>query len=188
MAGQTRGIKRGEPLRADWLSRIAAGAVQRITVIGGKVSRVGNDVVIESDKTARGGASPSNISRMVVKSVQYNHLVCRAYVDGVLGTEDINVAKPHELRQSPWTSGAYRGVYYELTSPQDRIVMDESEDILEEQVIVPQYLVEADGPIGFKGSEIYALQADTTISGTDYEWVDLNVGARAWAKVYEGDE
>lgn len=129
------------------------------------------------------GDDPSQLSlqRFKIVSVEGDYLVCVTFNGVTAGTTNINVAKPLELRTS-FTEA--NGVTYVYTDSSTRTASVSGEDD-ETQVIIPAYVV--DGQIWAvknPGGGTGAVGPATTAapSGRPLVWMDLNMGARAFAK------
>jgi len=117
-----------------------------------------------------------------VQSVDYDHLVVRLNGEGgVLGDENIYVAKSEELRRSPFSPNTTGdGKTYTYASPTQRTVSQGGTS--ETQVIVPAYRI----PSGaYKGSLIFISpvvggSTDVEVGGNKVHYVHQD--ARAWAK------
>ena len=117
-------------------------------------------------------ASVPHFARFVVSSVAGDYIACyRIDGDGNQATATINIAKPWDL----WNSITARGsATYSNTGTDERTATVGGDT--EDQVIVPAYVA---------GDYIIAMTAPsggTGVSGAEL-WVDMNLGARAWAKV-----
>lgn len=133
-------------------------------------------------------SSPHNIviARFRVKSLQNDYLVCRRYSPAVgtavevAGTVNIYVAKPYELRRTPFdgktiTYGS-QIITYTYSDECTRIATDG--DDTETQVMTPLYFVDC---------EILAVMnisggTGLAVSDVPVMWEDLNTAGRFWAR------
>ena len=178
----------GIPSRADALAedlnRLSDAAIQHISVVGGTVRRFGNSVCIEIP------AAPiaSGVYRFRLKAVYDDYLECKQ-LDGTTEVgPTVKVAKPYNLRKTPFHNKTIKGITYTYTGVQSRTKTRDSPSETENQVIVPAYRVAV---TGYGGDEIYACKPS---NGTgvkigwqdeDVIWLDINNAGRAWAKVTE---
>lgn len=136
----------------------------------------------------RGPMIGAVVRQFRVMAIDEDHLEC-VYWDGEdEGDDTILVMKPWLLRRTPFDGKTRWHVSYDYTSDHEREATDTLSNETETQVIVPRYVVEADG--GDAGPDtIYAIA--TVVGGlsqaADYNdnnklgWLDLNVDGRAWA-------
>lgn len=127
----------------------------------------------------RGGGG-SQIATFRYKSMQDDYLVCRTWDWTTEGDTDVLIAKPYDLRMTGWNgvtvvypsefSGSV-SVLYTKVSSSHRTATSGSE--IEDQAIRPFYVPDK--------SVIFAMNAETGIS--EVGWIDLNVDARAFAKI-----
>lgn len=122
-----------------------------------------------------------------VKSIDNDHLVCRLWDGETQGTADIRVAKPYELRVTPFNLKTIDGFSYVYPSVSyERTVTDTSDSSTEDQVIVPEYRLPVDD---YEGCIIYAITPvmglTVELNSTETVWLDINADGRAWA---ESDE
>lgn len=139
-------------------------------------------------------AASLSLQRFRLQSVASGVLVCRTWDGTTEGTTDTMVALPFKLRPVAYEFIDGRLIVYAYSSNTDRIAS--SSGIPDEQQnIVPRYLVprQFTGPgpgfptITYPGDEIFAAQFETPLllaSGFPVFYQDVNVDARAWAKVY----
>lgn len=117
------------------------------------------------------------IRRFEVSSETDDYLVCTEAGDTSSAPTYIRVAKPYMLQRTPFDGKTRDGISYVYDSESERTAIDEAYEE-EDQVIVPSY-VPGD----------YVLAAFSPSGGTGVAdapmWIDLNVDARAWAKVDE---
>lgn len=126
--------------------------------------------------TDRGLLGQVEMGQFRIVSVEDEVLVCREWDGSVVGTQDINIAKPPELRTTFLSHGA---VTFAYTDSVTRVASAAGESN-ETQVIVPSYEV---------NDVIFAVRRIRRGTGVKLgdaavavEWLDLNVGARAFAK------
>ena len=138
---------------------------------------------------------PGTLQRFRYKSMGDEHIICHrvhfsrqgsglltSRVD-VEGTEDIIVAKPWDLRKSPFDGKTIDGNLYTYGDGSEAQTRDVAG---EDQLIVPPYRVDDEifavcigeqvgmllGPVG---SPLFGLVM----------WLDINVSGRAWAEDYD---
>jgi len=122
------------------------------------------------------------ISTYRYKSHEEEHIICRSWNGTTEGTEDVKIAKPHELRYS--IESAEIGAVFVTYSGYDVLgqqrIATPSGGTAETQLITPRYIPDR---------LIFAVSAftDVTIEGDipeddeELTLIDLNVGGRAWA-------
>ena len=97
-------INRGDPIPAAWLQKVADNIVQRITVTGGRVRRIGTSLAIDVDKKVAGGIAGSAHFYVLTESSNYvtGHKVVRwnseTGLPDVLSDETFWIAKPPSIR------------------------------------------------------------------------------------------
>jgi hypothetical protein len=94
---------------------------------------------------------------------------------GTSPADDIEVAKPGQLRRTPWDGETRDGITYTYTSEYQRTGNDGSAD--EEQEIIPRYV--AGDEIIFRPINGEDLQGALD----DVNYIDTNIDGRAWAKI-----
>lgn len=118
-----------------------------------------------------------HLTRFRVVSMEGDYLVCLPLNVGAV--ENVKVAKPWDLRRTPFDGLTVNGISYTYSSEGARTATaGESED----QVVIPAY---------FAGAEIYAV--DDPIGGTgvtdenaaEVTYQDVNLAGRAWAVASE---
>ena len=176
----------GIPSRADALAedlnRLSDAAIQHISVVGGTVRRFGNSVCIEVPGPRGGG---DGVYRFRLKAVYHDYLECKQ-LDGTTFAPEVTVkvAKPYNLRKTPFHGKTINGITYTYTGTQSRTKTREG--ATENQVITPAYQVAVPG---YDGDEIYACKPSggtgVKIDDEDVIWLDINNAGRAWAKVKE---
>jgi len=116
----------------------------------------------------------------IVKSESADTLICHTYNDGVEGTVDITVAKPHELRQTPYDGQTIEGVTYSYQSANSRTATStiDGESVTFTEEIVRKYTAD------FTKIMVAPVASGSGITTTDL-LIDKNLGARAWAKTGE---
>lgn len=123
-----------------------------------------------------GGRSwrPFTDRRMIVEAVGDDLLLCSPIEDDSVVYQ---VAKPHELRRSPWDNvGTIGGVSYVYSGSENRTASQSGEDD-EDQLVIPPYILGQ--------TEILVAQSVTPLAtGSEVTYLqDLNAGGRAWALV-----
>lgn len=116
-------------------------------------------------------------------------LVCAKW-DGQTGSEPVNVWKPWELRTETLDPGGYvfRGREYKAVGTQERTEKRLSDNVIEHQMTSRPYHGEPDGDILYGifkplGGIASHMPQDNYANIPGAEWLDINVGGRAWAKV-----
>jgi len=101
-----------------------------------------------------------------------------------LETVDINdaditfrVAKPFELRETPFIGFAVEGITYSSVNPQTRVANQVVGSDTLDETIIPKYTAD------FTLIQIRLVKEGTgvEVSGEEIVYIDMNVGARAWA-------
>jgi len=150
-----------------------------------QVKQSGDNIIIDGRKQLVNYA-PIQLRRFRVKSIENDYLVCRKYnstADEESAT-DINVAKPYELRRTPFDGETItyinaQQISYSYTSQRERTATEVSPGSdSETQVMTPDYWVDCEiiAAIGIYGT------TGVTVSGTLLQWEDLNTAGRFWAK------
>lgn len=120
------------------------------------------------------------VQQMKVAAIGDDYITCVTFNGTETGEEEITVAKPYELRRTPFDGESYNGIEYTYSDDVTREADDGS--TTETQVIVPEYVV---------GDVIMAMRNITGGTGLvitmpdgteeEIEWIEMN-SARAWAK------
>lgn len=100
-----------------------------------------------------------------------DHLVCRTWDGDAEGDTDILVAKPWDLRRTPFDGLTVNGIAYTY----DTAIRREANDgeTTEWQVITPDY---------YEDAEIYAAKGRTTVVIDETRLSRLSLDTRAWAE------
>lgn len=108
-------------------------------------------------------------------------LICRAFDGAESGSIDFVIAKPWDLRVTPFDGETRDGITYTYTTSTSRTADDGSES--ETQVVVPSYVV-GDVILAMSGVKGFPLRVDLSGDGVtrNVDWVDINAAGRAWAK------
>ena len=124
----------------------------------------------------RGG---SGVKQFRYKSFKTDYISCLEWDGTTLGVEEVNVALPYMLRQTPFDGETRRSITYTYITGQWRTASKSGESD-ESQVIV----------MNFHSSDtIYAVSGVaggtgvTSETGEEVVWQDLNVDGRMWAKL-----
>lgn len=110
-----------------------------------------------------------------------DHLVCRTW-DGIIeGAQNVLIAKPWLLQQTPFDDETRENVRYEYSDGITRTaydITDPTEQLKREEQIHPRYLVD---------DIIIATVVATglIVAGLPVLWVDVNVDSRGWRTYYE---
>ena len=171
-------FKRGNRIPASYLNEVSRGIVQRITGRGLRVRRLGTNIVVDAETDPL--PQTPGIQMMRVTTVNDDTLTCVTWDGTNLGTADITVAKPPELRKTGIDTVTFtllRGTFsYAWTSAQERVSTDTSDSSTETQVIIPPYETAHPLDIIF----VAIPEGGTNIAGVPLQ--DLNVAGRAWAE------
>jgi len=97
-------FRKGEPLQANKLQQ-ASDSINRVAAIVRPSIQV----------SAAGKRAYALTQRFRIVSTTADHLVCRAYDRGVVGTADVNVAKSYLCRQNPFEDDGRAGLTFVLT-------------------------------------------------------------------------
>lgn len=151
----------------------------------GSAERIG-DVVREVERQSPGVPARSRqiartlIAKFVVVAVLNDYLSCRRLypTDGTEGNEDVAVAKPFELRRTPFDGEQIvyingQAITYVYVDQRERSATDRVDT--ETQVMKPDYWI---------GCEITAVSIDTGIVDNEdipIRWEDQNTAGRHWA-------
>ena len=135
--------------------------------------------------TAAAGSAPSGESSSVtsykVTAHHGDYLTCRTWDEATqtAGSVDVNIAKPHELRNSVLTEtiDAIEITYSAHdTGAQTRSATDGT--TTETQIIVPRYLTDGDNPTIIR---VRSVTGGTGVAEAP-TLEDVNPGGRAWSK------
>ena len=120
------------------------------------------------------------VQQMKVAAISGDYITCHTFNGTETGEDEITVAKPYELRRTPFDGESYNEIEYTYSDDVTREADNGS--ATETQVIVPPYVV---------GDVIYAMRNITGGTGLavvmpdgteeEVEWVEMN-SARAWTK------
>lgn len=170
----------GSSSAANWFRRIWDRLrAQRIAPGVGYKVRETSDGTFLDIQTGGGGSSSAQISEFKLNTVEGDYLNCFARAGTTWSTVTVSIAKPHKLRNSI-TLAVLDGItvtysYYEGTVKR----MARHDSAAEIQIVLPRYLSE---------DIILAAKIDATgVTGhgsTQCEYLDINEGARAWARKY----
>lgn len=112
-----------------------------------------------------------------------DYVVARAWDGTTLGAEDINLAKPYDLRRTPFDGKTIGHVTYEYLSNTLRTALNTGQIPFREetQVLVPRLLV---------GEEIVAQRGilggtGVVVDGEELVW-EMQSTPRAWTEVFQG--
>ena len=165
-----------------------ANSARRLNETLDKLSRVERDQRTFSNAVKRkvGGGGDYRVVRFRLKGVYDNYLECRQ-LNGTTETgPTVKIAKPYNLRKTPFHNKTISGITYNYTGTQARTKTGTSPSVTENQVITPAYHVAVPG---YDGDEIYACKPSggtgVKIDDEDVIWLDINNAGRAWAKVTE---
>ena len=129
-----------------------------------------------TSQPAGSGSGSLSAQWFQIKTIADDYLVCNEWDGDEASDEDIYVARPYELRKTPFdgeTVNGYAFSYNTLATERTSTGGGDSED----QVIVPEYFV---------GQIILAIELDdtlVTVSGSAVTWQEFQP-ARQWAKKY----
>lgn len=184
---------------AAWLNQLRQCVSERTVQFSSNVKLLHhvNGFLFDQPSKARNEKSEpgGKVNQYLVKQLFGDYLRCRKIDGSTVGTQDVYIAKPFELRRTPWhgVTVSYTieefsttltvitvQISYDYKSGTYRIGTILSTSSTEHQTIIPRYVPDK--------SVIYASDVEETIlvteeSAVDVTKIDLNVGARAWAKV-----
>jgi hypothetical protein len=150
-----------------------------VSVVGGKLQQTTAGRVLTIDPGGGGGGL--SITRLLVKEIKDDYLVCHSWDGTTEGTDPVYVAKNPKLRNSV-TEETLDGVDYEYTYTTtgsqafvERVSVKTTDNSSETQRVVPRFILD---------DEIFAIDAQTSIqteAAEDITLIDLNLDARAWA-------
>lgn len=173
MALDKGGGSRGEggPL-ADSVDSVPANpAANRIQLDYNPINtrkRLENRLALERQSTV----DPSTIKRYLLRLVSNDSLLVSEIFNGAASDQQILIAKPYDLRRTPFdgeTVGAFSYVY---SSASARVRTNETTGEIAEQVIQEPYTINSD--------IIWAAEAVSTgVTGTSL--IDLNISAKHWS-------
>ena len=135
--------------------------------------------------------SRARVRQFVVKSVGDDHLVCHSWNGTTEGPDNINVAKPYDLRRTPFqgkTFSDFRGsgesieVTYAVGG-RTRTLAHSDGTVTER---IEPYWMGVDGD--YVGDVIYAMSNvaggnTTSVSDKDLQWTENNDSGRRWVEV-----
>jgi len=179
-------------VRFDWMDQpfteIHAGLQSPIrTVLEGPCAHFLRDTPLRLSIDGDLSLPPlgGSVYRFRLKAVYHDYLECKQ-LDGTTFAPEVTVkvAKPYNLRKTPFHGKTINGITYTYTGTQSRTKTREG--ATENQVITPAYQVAVPG---YDGDEIYACKPSggtgVKIDDEDVIWLDINNAGRAWAKVKE---
>jgi len=136
---------------------------------------IGNNIFL-SEVSEGGGKA----TRFKIVSVEDDFYYCLKWTNGSFSGDNVKVAKPWEIRRNPWFGNSIGGftVTNWLNNGESRNHTRDSDGHIETQYIIPPF---------WPDNEIWATRSDST-GVTDCDWIDINMGARAWGKVTEAQE
>lgn len=150
---------------------------------GVRVSQTPNGTLLVVDSP--NSSSTSGATQFRVKQVMADYLVCREFDGSAETGDDVNVAKPFELRESGWIGqsvsyalesilgGGTRTINYQRLGTDYRSA-NWTGGNTEYQAIRPQYLINK--------SVIFAIQPSNGTGVDGCDWVEIDSG-RAFAKI-----
>jgi hypothetical protein len=161
-------IKERTPLRSD-------GDGLELTVNGWRIK----------PKPSRGG-SGSLEQRMIIKEIHDDWFLCLPYdkdgqhpaADVATSADYIKVAKPYELRLTPWDGQTVDGITFDYSDESHRTATQGA--IIEQHVIVRPWYV---GEIIVAATQITGGTDQDDFAAKALEWEDTNSAAHAWAMV-----
>lgn len=155
------------------------------------INRMVTGVGVPRQAMARVGASaPAEAATSAVAQFKLkqnadtfpDHLICRAWDGETLGSEDVLVAKPWDIRRTSFDGRGDSVVeLYTYTTPTHRIARIRLTDIVEEQIIIRRYEI---------NDILYATEnikggTEVIHEDTPIVWLDDNRAARAFAAVFQ---
>jgi hypothetical protein len=161
-----------------------ANSARRLNETLDKLSRTERDQRTFSNAVKRKGGGGYRVVRFRLKGVSEDYLNCKQLNGTTEVGPTVKVAKPYNLRKTPFHGKTISGITYNYTGAQSRTKTRASTSTTENQVITPAYQVAV---TGYDGDEIYACKPSggtgVKIGGVDVVWLDINNAGRAWAKV-----
>lgn len=167
--------------------------IREMSVVGGRnirLTRTLNGSLILAEAVKKGApGDPGVVKQYRVKEVFDDYLRCREFDGTTEDANDVQVAKPFNLRRTGWhgvsvlyTLETYPGSPGTMTISYDYVsavyrkatVSSGGGSLIEHQVIRPIYVPDR--------SVIFATQSENG-TGTAQEWIDANFDGRAWARV-----
>ena len=151
---------------------------------GVQVQRTSNGTLLKAE-AGEEAAEPGKIKRFILHSIQDDYITC---VDPG-GDTETKIAKPYDLQKSPWDGvavnyeiesiiGSQQVVVYRYVTAIYRIANES-----EHQGIRPLYDIGRTNIFAMECENGTGVFAD--VGQTDpIKWVDLNLDARAWAKIF----
>lgn len=126
---------------------------------------------INRNGDSTGGKAKSNVQQFIIVGIKEDYLECKRFSGGVPSPEDVTIfiQKPYLLRNSLVSRD---GITYTSLGMDYRRADKDADS--EEQVIVPNYLVD---------DIIYA--SNNVLGGVgniEINWIDLNTDGRSWAR------
>ena len=190
---QIREARRGQRVSASQWNLIGR-ALRTLTNYGatGKLGAIVNrDGMLKRTPMAADAEPSQQLIRMKVKSIENDYLVCHTWDGTNEGTDDIHVAKPHELRHDV---NHYAWITHLTTLSVDDVRVDDKDDenpddpyTIEDWSVTPPYFDDSEYPD--RVCEIWAVEVEKTgVTWDDGEteipivFLDTNVGGRAWAQ------
>lgn len=167
-------IVKGEPLSASKTNKM-------IDAFNRTFAGVGLPRQVKRASEGSAAAAGISVQQFIITATAANYVIGATWNGVEQGDESIPIAKPWELRPDVFDGGTRDDIAYTFSGDETR----EADNLVdtETQVVVPSYLA---------GDVIFAMRnidGGTGVSITfddgtslDVDWLDMNLGARAWAK------
>ena len=124
-----------------------------------------------------GGGGGSAVQRVTINAngIFPDYLACTPAPEGSPSSGTINVAKPRNLQETPWSGQIVGGYRYDyIVGGRNRVGLTDGSILFE--IVTPWAY--------YEGEEIYVAKSqtmtDVLVGGERLEWVDVNVIARRW--------
>jgi hypothetical protein len=198
-------MRPGEPITAEKLNRI----IRELTIAKNQAVPTGSPSLVTSfgrgfggSGGAGGGAALGLIgTRFEILDTRYDYLVCKRADDTNDPPAKYLVAKPWDLRKSPFHEQTINDFTYEYTGSGE-IVGDDAQErtsddgaTVETQKVTPPYFTGAlilaargvSNGLGLTVTDVVEIPAEDGTGATtaevekQVEWIDLNTAGRAWA-------
>jgi hypothetical protein len=158
-------FNKGKPIKAATLNQL--------------VDKSNDKNAVQSNLKSKAPSGRQAIGLFEFVSMDGDFINCYSFVGDSVTTDLIKIAKPYQLRRTPFDGETYNSIDYTYTSDIQRSATQSPDT--ETQVVVPAYVV---GDLIF--AVLYPLGGTGAKdnSSDPVWWQDLNIDGRAWAKEF----
>lgn len=168
-----------------------------IRPIGSQSARVRQTSYGSIITTTEGGESATQpasgtLQQYIVTAVDADHLECRLYSNGSASGDTVNIAKPHELRQTVWHNQTiqftheFTGRVYQITfaavgTSGRTATLKNAAGVpisAEQQVVIPRYIPGVTVILAMESEQGLGISSPSGITKCD-----VNAGSRTWVRL-----